>query len=373
MERPEAHALSIEAKLELLLAQGASHDRVLELLVDILIERGREMAEQKRERCGHLIRSLVAHCETATLAVAARRLASLDYIPRSLLLSLARQSIEVAQPVLSQALDLPTDELVAVVAKAGPDHLKAIAARAGLDETLTTSLIARGNREATATCARNRKAKLSRTSFEDLVAMADEDKSIRQALCHRHDLPDAVLPRFWPGCDDGEKARLLVAGFSDDESHAASQAAAEADSHPAGESASDKPAEEEAIKLDRQLAEIILQYSDIGSLTRTSQMLAERAGIDEGIAFDLVCGSYERGLVVLARAANVDEWTFLQLICARMKLTSAKTAPHRALKAFREYPRDEARKVLLEIISIKSTETFQAKQAKAGAKKRSAA
>ena len=366
MERPNAHALSIEAKLELLLAQGASHDRALELLVDILIERGRDMAEAKRERCGEIIRSLVGHCGTATLAVAATRLANLDYIPHSLLLSLARQSIEVAAPVLSQTLDLPAEGLAAVVAEAGPEHLKAIAAREGLDEGLTAGLIARGNREAITTCARNRKAKLSRASFDDLVTMADEDKAIRQALCHRHDIPEAVLPKFWPGCDDGQKARLLVAGFSDDASQSASDAAAEA-------SPAEEPAEEEAIKLDRQLAEIILQYSDISSLSRTSQMLAERAGIDEGIAFDLVCGSYERGLVLLARAANIDEWTFLQLICARMKLTSAKTAPHRALKSFREYPRDEARQVLLEIIAIRSAETFQAKQAKAGAKKKRSA
>jgi uncharacterized protein (DUF2336 family) len=368
MERPNPHATSLEAKLELLLAQGASHDRALELLVDILIERGRDMAHAKREHCGQLIRSLVGHCGTATLAVAATRLSNLDYIPRSLLLSLARQSIEVAKPVLSQALNLPTEELAAVVAEAGPEHLKAIAAREGLDETLTTSLIARGNREAISTCARNRKAKISRASFDDLVAMADDDKAIRQALCHRHDIPETVLPKFWPGCDDGEKARLLVAGFSDDATQAASEAVPEADAQ-----AIEDPDEEEAIKLDRQLAGIILQYSDISSLSRTSQMLAERAGVDEGIAFDLVCGSYERGLVLLARAANIDEWTFLQLICARMKLTSAKTAPHRALKSFREYPRDEARQVLLEIIAIKSRETFQAKQAKAGLKKKRSA
>jgi hypothetical protein len=131
--------------------------------------------------------------------------------------------------------------------------------------------------------------------------------------------------------------------------------------------------EEEALKLDRQLAGIVLQYSDISTLARTSQMLAEKAGIDEGIAFDLVCGSYERGLVLLARAANIDEWTFLQLICARMQLTSAKTAPHRALKSFREYPREEARKVLLEIIAIRSADALAAKQARAGDKKKRSA
>jgi hypothetical protein len=363
MERPAPNSLSIEEKLEHLLSQGASHDRTLELLVDILIERGREISAEKRERCAELILTVIDHCRTGTLAHAAHRLAALDFVPRSLLLALARQSIEVAEPVLSLSDDLASEDLAVLIEKAAPAHLQAIASRENLDETLTACLIARGDRQAIATCARNRKAKLTRASFDDLVTMADDDQTVRKALCHRHDLPEAVLPRFWPACDDGEKARLLMAGFSDD-------ASGDLDPEPAD---MQEEEEEEALKLDRQLAGIILQYSDIGNLSRTSQMLAERAGIDEGIAFDLVCGSYERGLVLLARAANIDEWTFLQLICARMKLTSAKAAPHRALKSFREYPRDEAKKVLLEIIALKSADTLAAKKAKAGEKKKRSA
>lgn len=362
MEKPAARSMSIEAKLEHLLAQGASHDRALELLVDILIERGPEMAAEKRERCAKLILTVFDCCETHTLTAAARRLAVLDFIPKSLLLALARESFAVAEPVLKLSTDIPSEQLASVVATAGPAHLQAIASRPNLDPTLTTSLIARGEPESVKTVARNRRAKISRTSFDDLVNMADNDASLREALCHRHDLPDAVIPRFWPGCADNEKARLLVSGFSDD----ATQAAVEAEAEPPEEPID----EEEAIKLDRQLAGIILQYSDISSITRTSQKLAERAGIDEGIAFDLVCGSYERGLVLLARAANIDEWTFLQLICARMKLTNAATAPHRALKSFREYPRDEAKKVLLEVIALREAESFETKRAKASEKKK---
>lgn len=360
MDNPPARTVSIETKLEHLLAQGASHDRALELLVDILIERGLEMPAEKRERCAQIILTVVDHCETHALTVAARRLAVLDFIPKSLLLALARESFEVAEPVLTLSSDIPSEELAALVATAGPAHLQAIASREDLDHTITSSLIARGHREAIETCARNRHAKISQTSFAELVSMADENASLREALCHRHDLPDAVIPRFWPGCADNEKARLLVSGFSND----ATQAATEAEAQP------DEPVdEEEAIKLDRQLAQIILQYSDISSISQTSRKLAERAGIDEGIAFDLVCGSYERGLVLLARAANIDEWTFLQLICARMKLTSAKTAPHRALKSFREYPRDEAKKILLEVIALREAESFEARQTKANQKK----
>jgi hypothetical protein len=353
MENPPA--LTIEAKLELLLlTQGAGHDRALELLVDILIERGRDMDAGKREHCGQLILSLVEHCTVPVLARAAARLSTLDFVPHALLLALAKEAIEVARPVLEHAKDISPQDLAAVVEKAEPAHLAAIAAREDLDETVTQSLIARGEKAAIAACARNRKARLNRTSFDALVKMADEDRELRQALCVRSDLPEAVLPSFWPGCEDTDKARLLVAGFSCEE-------AAESAPEEEPDTVED---EEEAVKLDRQLAGIILQYSDIGSLTRLSQKLADQAGVDEGIAFDLVCGSYERGAVLLARAANLDEWSFLQLICARMKLTSAKTAPHRALKTFRDYPRDEAKKVLLEVISLRVADAEEAKRRK---------
>ena len=371
MERPYARSLPIEAKLKHLLEQGASHDRALELLVDVLIERGPHLPADKRGRCVELIISVASHCEAPALTIAARRLAVLDFVPKSLLLALVRDSSAAAEPIPTLPGDISPEELAAVVATASPAHLQAIAARENLDPVVTTSLIARGDREAIATFARNRRAKISRASFDDLVAMSQEDADLRTALCRRHDLPEAVIPRFWPGCADAEKARLLVSGFSGDAAPTAAEPGMETgtDAVPP----QDPAEEEEAIKLDRQLAGIILQYSDISNISRISRKLAERAGVDEGIAFDLVCGSYERGLVLLARAANIDEWTFLQLICARMKLTSASTVPHRALRAFREYPRDEAKRVLLEVIALREAESFEARQMKAGPKKREVA
>ncbi len=353
----------IESKLEQLLGQGADPDGALELLVDILIERGRNLQLGKREHCADLIRSVFPSCTNPALADAAKRLAGLDFVPPKLLKSLAERSMQAAGERSAGESGAASEAVVAIVAEARPDDLRAIAAHPGLDKTVTASLIARGDREAIRTCVRNRKAKLARATFEELVGMAKDDGEIRQALCHRPDLPEAVVPGLWERCEDTERARLLVAGFSGE--------AGEPDpAAPSGPDEPEDPQEDEKIKLDRQLSEIILQYADTGSLARMSRNLAERAGIDEGIAFDLICGSYEHGAVLLARAANVDEWTFLQLVCARMKLASGTSAPHRALKLFREYPRDEAKAVLAEVIAARNTDAEEAKRAMAQRRKK---
>ena len=52
---PATQASTIEDRLDLLVQQGGGHDRALELLVDILAERGRHLLDDRREDCIDLI------------------------------------------------------------------------------------------------------------------------------------------------------------------------------------------------------------------------------------------------------------------------------------------------------------------------------
>lgn len=362
MENPHTQASTIEDRLDLLVQQGGGHDRALELLVDILAERGRRLADARREDCVDLIMAVAPACQSRSIGAATQRLATLDQAPRTLILALAQLAIDIeaaqqAERARNSGPDRIEDDLTRMIDAAAREQLVTLASRDDLHPSACAKIMDRGDIAAIATCARNRKARFDRAGFIEIASLAADDAQIRSALCHRWDIPEDDLGIFWDACIDQDKARLLVAGFS-----------AESEPEVEASAALLTPEEDEALESERQLADLILEHTKPTSLPRAAQRLAEQAGIDEGLAFDLICGSYERGMVLLARAANMDEWAFLKLVCSRLKQISGMTTPHRALKNFRACSREEARKILASVDNVKALVAQEKAAAKVAAK-----
>lgn len=359
---PATQASTIEDRLDLLVQQGGGHDRALELLVDILAERGRHLLDDRREDCIDLIMAVAPSCRSRSIGTATQRLATLDQAPRTLILTLAQLAIDIeaaqqAEHARNAGPDRIEDELTRMIDAAAQEQLVALASRDDLHPSACAKIMDRGDRDAISACARNRKARFDRAGFIEIASLAADDAQVRSALCHRWDIPEDDLGIFWDACIDQDKARLLVAGFS-----------AECEPEVEASAALLTPEEDEALESERQLADLILEHTRPTSLPRAAQRLAEQAGIDEGLAFDLICGSYERGMVLLARAANMDEWAFLKLVCSRLKQISGMTTPHRALKNFRACSREEARKILASVDNVKALVAQEKAAAKVAAK-----
>ena len=368
MEQVPSQSDTIESRLELLIRQGGGYERAFDLLVDVLIERGPLFDGGRRDDCMDLIINVAPFCSARVISDATQRMALQEHAPRTLILALAqlaiaREAREKREREPPAAVPQPEDELTRLIATAPADMLRDLARRDDLHAGACAKLLARGDQEAIATCARNRKARFDRTGFAEIAAMAAEDDTIRAALCHRWDIPEDEVARFWGACVDQDKARLLVSGFSADEDPQLGE------SSPVGLSEE----EEAALETERQLAELILEHTRPSSLPRAARKLAEAAEIDDGLAFDLICGSYERGVVLLARAAGMDEWAFLKLICSRLKQIASTTTPHRALRNFRDCSREEARRILASITDVKSLIAQEKAAAKAMARARAKA
>jgi len=363
MEHGSQQDDTIESRLELLVRQGGGHEGAFDLLVDVLIERGAQLPDSRRDDCMDLIIAVAPCCSARTIGEATRRMALHEHAPRTLILALAqlaiaREARESGEKAPPAAEAQPEDELTRLITEAPAEALRDLARREDLHAGACARLLERGDQEAIAVCARNRKARFDRSGFAEVAAMAVEDDDIRAALCHRWDIPEDDVARFWGACVDQDKARLLVSGFSADEEPQLD------DMPPLG--LSDE--EEAVLETERQLAELILEHTRPSSLPRAARKLAEAAGIDDGLAFDLICGSYERGVVLLARAAGMDEWAFLKLVCSRLKQIASTTTPHRALRHFRECSREEARRILASITDVKSLIAQERAAAKAAAR-----
>ncbi len=341
-------------RLEALARQGsaAPGDAVLDLMVDLLQARGPFMRPGNRDACAGLLAVVMRRASPAARVEAAERLARLPGLPPGLLVALAREPIEVAGPVLQHGAGLSGMDLMRLVTELSPAHLRAVARRPTLGETVTDLLVLRGDREAVMLALLNRNARFSQTSLTTLADRAGSDGALRTALVQRSDLPDGIVERLWPLLDAGHKARLLASGWRYSmseieevgrETGAALQAAVRDGTLPQGVDTYRALVEEGRVSLSEALDEVV----GAGRLVEAAQLVARLNGLTEGVALNLLYGVYDRGLALLARRTGLDEAVLTGLACARARLPFIGGSDvRRTLRAREEIGDDEAREVL---------------------------
>jgi hypothetical protein len=98
------------------------------VLTDLYVQKPAHTLDEETHYTELVLRLLDA-VDVATRAIVAHKLATYPAAPRAVVLRLARDVIEVADPVLRHSPCLPGPELVAIIEQCGPAHAAAIAAR----------------------------------------------------------------------------------------------------------------------------------------------------------------------------------------------------------------------------------------------------
>jgi hypothetical protein len=115
-------------------------------------------------------------------------LAPLERAPGMVVVRLANDVIEVAQPLLEFSNVLSDDDLIDIVARQGEAHRVAIAGRQSVPERVGEAIVEHGGSPSVARLVRNTKAELSPVVLERLVALAHEDPQIAADLRGRNDI-----------------------------------------------------------------------------------------------------------------------------------------------------------------------------------------
>lgn len=127
----------------------------------------------------------------------AERLALVPNAPRNVMNALARDEIDVADPVLMQSEALTDDDLVDIVARQSPPYARAVSLRESLSPKVTDALIATGDAEVLESLAENSAADFSRGSMAALVAWSERLPAMQLALLERDDMPLDLLGQMY--------------------------------------------------------------------------------------------------------------------------------------------------------------------------------
>ncbi|HEY8594020.1 MAG TPA: DUF2336 domain-containing protein [Devosiaceae bacterium] len=131
--------------------------------------------------------------EAEARAHVAKLLAPLDRAPGTVVVKLANDSIEVAQPLLEFSNVLSDDDLIEIVAQKTEGHRVAIAGREKVTDRVGDAIVEHGGAQAVERLVGNRNAELSQSAMRRLVERAAGNEKIAADLRGRTDLDwDAV-------------------------------------------------------------------------------------------------------------------------------------------------------------------------------------
>ncbi|MCS6878236.1 MAG: DUF2336 domain-containing protein [Geminicoccaceae bacterium] len=160
--------------------------------------RGLQSFTEPRERAlvEAVLALLVKDVAVEVRKALAEAVADREDVPSWVVRRLARDEIEVAEPVLEKSPLLSDEELVAIVQTNAMQYALAVAGRSRLSEVVCAALLDRGETPVAAKLVGNPGAQLSRAALERVLAEHGRDRTVRDRLVRRPELPFELIEKL---------------------------------------------------------------------------------------------------------------------------------------------------------------------------------
>jgi uncharacterized protein (DUF2336 family) len=315
--------MSKRSLLDLLdLAHESSSDNRRQLLrevTDLFLEAPTDHSDSENEHFGWVMGRIAKDMEMALRRDLAQKLAAVPSAPHSLIVQLANDEIDVANPVLSQSTVLKDADLIAVAKTKGQEHLAALAIRPRVSALVTDAIVSRADDHVLERIVANKGASFSRHTMEKVVSRAERNERLHRPVLEREDLPADLMQEMFFHVSAQLKAFILQR-TADIDPAALEEAFASAERNAAThitnaqrpDGADHFIAEKES---RRELNEALLI-----SLLRAQKIpefvagLSRLTGIDKKTARYLLTEKGCEGLAIAARAARFDRSTFASMV-----------------------------------------------------------
>lgn len=189
-----------------------SRRAILRRLTDLFLATSEQQSESDSAVFGEVMGKVIPNAGEDARAELSGRIAERANTPRDLALSLANDTIKVAQPMLEHSPVFSSQDLVAIAQAHGPEHSLAIAKRVMLDTPVTDVLVAEGNEPVLQTLADNQGATFSGQGYKTLVERADTNLDINDAISERQDLPSDLHGQVRDNVERGFNQHIDVPG-----------------------------------------------------------------------------------------------------------------------------------------------------------------
>jgi len=167
---------------------AANHDRLLLGLAELCALQPFGQGESGAMAADVLL-TLARRAELRIRAQLAERLADTPWAPHELIVLLAHDDIEVADPILAGSPVLTEDDLVAVCDRLSEAHRRAVARRPGLAAPVCEAIASRREPRVLPVLLENPSAEMTEAALADCVEAARRHRPLWGPLVWRKDLP----------------------------------------------------------------------------------------------------------------------------------------------------------------------------------------
>jgi uncharacterized protein (DUF2336 family) len=347
---------SLLRDLESTMLRGSNDERadILSRLTDLFLATAVHMDEEQVGVFDVVIGRLSRAIELRARVELSERIAPVPNAPSGVVRQLALDEIAVARAVLVQSPRLSDQDLVAVSAAKGRDHMLAITERPELGEPVTDFLILRGGRVVTHAVAANQTARFSRHGMGVLVMRAAQDDALQATLGLRRDIPSELVAQLMTAAKNSARRRLsesLEPTLANDVDSAVERGA---DAITAG---GQMPGELGAISAAlvniRELNEAglldeakVRSYAQEGATEHAICGVAVLAQLGLPASEQIILGSDREAVLLVARALGWSWETTAALISLRKDFGKSQPAVDRARESFRNLAQGTAQRVL---------------------------
>jgi len=287
-------------------------------ITDILERRHRELSEKELSLMSKILGNLIQDIEMGIRKKLAERLASKEDAPLDLILLLANDNIEVAEPVLMLSKIISDQNLINIIRHKSAQHQMGICARKNLSAPVCQELVSHGNSDVLVALLINKDARIANDTIAELVEKSRFDKDIQPALIERPDLPKGLASNMYKWVSDALKETILTTHSltQNDIENILSSSINDLKVEDENQSSKEKSEERLVEKLQaagRLKASFLMKSLHQGQSSLFEISFAKMLNIPRNIMCSVL---YDRGpdsLAIACRAVNIDQSIFLTI------------------------------------------------------------
>ncbi len=170
---------------------------LLREVTDLFFETSGGRTERETALFDDVLQLVAAEMQDGVLAELSELFADANEAPVGLMRDLANHSFEIAGPVLKRSRALDEQTLLRIVNYQSQNHIKAVAQREHVSETVSDAIVKFGDDNALDALIRNDTAKISRNSMEAAVDRARNNTLLHEGVVKRSDLPLDLLNEMY--------------------------------------------------------------------------------------------------------------------------------------------------------------------------------
>ncbi len=294
------------------------------------------LSERESAIMSDILHKLIRDCEMAVRRELAQRLSKAKNPPHDLIVVLANDEIEVAQPILVNSGVLQDLELVQIIRRRGHEHQLAVAMRRALSEPVSDALVETGDVNVIKALLDNHGASISEATLTYLAEESQRVDSYQEPLIKRHDLNPELAKRMYLWVSAALRQHILHnfnldPGELDDNLEPLAGALVGAQDRPDAA----KPAGVLAQRLDEAGKiswELLIQVLRQGEIPLFEALFAEMSGLSAERTSRVLHESGGECLAIACQALEMPKTTFATVfLLSRRAESGRKSSDPRAL------------------------------------------